>query len=88
LALLCLAFAGPGAHADPGERDAVVSAFNFSDLRQATNVVNHRVEYFYQLNQNIQMGFTGLIGRQLVTASSPTPERWLKRLQFDMIYKF
>ena len=70
------------------ERDAVVSAFNFSDLRQATNVVSHRLEYAYQLNSNITLGLTGLLGRQLATASSPIPERWLKRFQFDMIYKF
>ena len=70
------------------EREAVVSAFNFSDIRQATNVANHRMDYLYQLNKNVQMGFTGLIGRQLVTSASATPERFLKRLQFDLIYKF
>ncbi len=70
------------------ERDAVVSAFSFSDLRQATNDANHRLEVYYQAYKNITVGFTGLIGRQLVTAQSVTPERWLKRWQFDMIYKF
>jgi hypothetical protein len=70
------------------EKDAVVSAFNFSDLRQPTNNLNHRVEFFYLPYKNITLGFTGLIGRQIVTAQSPTEERWLKRLQFDMIYKF
>ena len=74
------------------EREAVVSAFSFSDLRQATNVANHRIEVLYQAYRNITLGFTGLIGRQLVTATSPTttvsPERWLKRLQFDLTYKF
>jgi hypothetical protein len=70
------------------ERDAVVAAFNFSDLRQATNDVNHRVEVYYQAYKNVTLGFTGLIGRQLVTAQSLTPERWLKRLQFDAVYKF
>jgi len=70
------------------EREAVVSAFNFSDLRQATNVANHRLEYFYQAYRNINLGFTALIGRQLTTASSPTKERFLKRLQFDLLYKF
>ncbi len=70
------------------ERDAVLAAFNFSDLRQATNDVNHRIEVFYQAYKNVQLGFTGLIGRQLVTAQSATPERWLKHLQFDAVYKF
>ncbi len=70
------------------EREAVVSAFSFSDLRQATNVANHRVEYAYQAYKNITLSFTGLIGRQLVTAATPARERFLKRFQFDVIYKF
>jgi len=70
------------------ERDAVVSAFNFSDIRQATNDINHRVEVYYQAYKNITVGMTGLFGRQLVTAQSATPERWLKRFQFDVVYSF
>ncbi len=69
------------------ERDAVPSAFNFDDKRQATNVAQHRLELFYQAYRNITLGFTGLIGRQLVTATS-AQERWLRRFQFDLIYKF
>lgn len=69
------------------EREAVLAAFNFSDLRQPTNVFNHRLEFFYQAYNNITLGFTGLIGRPLVTATSPQ-ERLLKRLQFDVLYKF
>jgi Putative porin len=70
------------------ERDAVLSAFDFSDLRQPTNVVEHRVEAYYQAHAHVQVGVTGLIGRQLVTAQSPTLERWLKRWQFDTIFSF
>jgi hypothetical protein len=70
------------------ERDAVLSAFNFSDLRQPTNVLEHRLEGYYQLHPHVQVGVTGLIGRQIVNASAPTEERWLKRWQFDTIYSF
>ncbi len=70
------------------ERDAVLSAFNFSDLRQPTNVIEHRVEGLYQAYPHVQLGVTGLIGRQIVTAQSPTEERWLKRWQFDTIFSF
>jgi len=70
------------------ERDAVLAAFNFSDLRQPTNDVNHRIEAYYQAYPHVQVGFTGLFGRQLVTAQSTTPERWLKRWQFDTIFSF
>ena len=70
------------------ERDSVLSAFDFSDLKQPTNVVEHRLEAYYQAFPHVQVGVTGLIGRQLVTAQSPTLERWLKRWQFDTIYSF
>lgn len=70
------------------ERDAVIAAFDFSDLRQPTNVLMHRVEAYYQAYPHVQIGVTGLIGRQLVTAQSTTPERWLKRWQFDTIFSF
>jgi len=70
------------------EREALVDAFNFSDLRLPTNDMNHRIIINYQWYRNIQLGFTGLFGRQLVTTSSPTKESTLKRLQFDIIYKF
>jgi hypothetical protein len=70
------------------ERDAVLAAFNFSDLRQPTNVIEHRVEALYQAYPHVQIGMTGLIGRQIVTAQSTTPERWLKRFQFDTIVTF
>ena len=72
------------------EREAVQTAFNFSDLRQGSNVSQHRLEIFYQANKNIQLNFTGLFGRPLnwdktvPTAAEPI----LKRLQFDVVYKF
>ena len=71
------------------EREAVLGVFNYSEMRQGTNASQHRVEVFYQAEKNIQLGFTGLFGRPLVTASSPGPaENILKRLQFDVQYKF
>ncbi len=70
------------------EREAVLAAFNFSDLRSPTNVVTHRIAYGYQAFRNITLNYTLLIGRQLVTATSPVEEPWLKRMQFDVVYKF
>ncbi len=50
------------------------------------------MEVFYQAYRQITLGFTGFFGRQLVTATSPTAttplEHFLKRFQFDVIYKF
>jgi hypothetical protein len=70
------------------EREAVLGAFNFSDLRQATNVVNHRFNFGYQVYKNVTLNYTLLVGRQLRTATSPDREPWLKRMQIDAIYKF
>jgi hypothetical protein len=70
------------------EREAVLAAFNFSDLRQPTNVVNHRLNFGYQAYKSVNLGFTALLGRALRTATSPDEEPWLKRLQFDVLYKF
>ena len=39
-----------------------------SDLRQPTNVIEHRIEGLYQAYPHVQLGVTGLIGRQIVTA--------------------
>lgn len=72
------------------EREAVMGEFNFSDFRQNSNVSQHRVEVFYQAYRNIQLGFTGLIGRPLhfnLPDTTPVEEN-LKRLQFDVIYRF
>jgi hypothetical protein len=70
------------------EREAVMGAFNFSDLRQNSNVSQHRIEVFYQAYKNVQLGFTGLFGRPLNWHTSAAPEPILKRLQFDVVYKF
>ena len=56
------------------EREAVLGNFNYSELRQGTNVTQHRVDSFYQLDQNVQLGFTALIGRPLAST-----EPWLTR---------
>jgi hypothetical protein len=65
------------------EREAVLGNFNYSDIRQGTNVTQHRFDAFYQMDKSIQLGFTALVGRPLAT-----PEPWLTRLQFDTIYIF
>ena len=70
------------------EREAVLGAFNASDIRQNSNVSQHRVEAFYQAYKNVQLAFTGFIGRPLNFGSTAPPENYLKRLQFDVIYKF
>jgi hypothetical protein len=65
------------------EREAVLGNFNYSELRQGTNVTEHRVDAFYQLDRSVQLGFTALLGRPLGST-----EPWLTRLQFDTVYIF
>jgi hypothetical protein len=65
------------------EREAVLGNFDYSEIRQGTNVSEHRVDAFYQFDRNVQLGFTALIGRPLGTT-----EPWLTRLQFDTVYIF
>jgi hypothetical protein len=65
------------------EREAVLGNFNYSDIRQGSNVSQHRIASFYQLDQSVQLGFAALIGRPLDTS-----EPWLTRLQIDTVYIF
>jgi Putative porin len=65
------------------EREAVLGNFNYSEIRQGTNVTQHRFEAFYQLDRSVQLGFAALVGRPLASA-----EPWLTRLQFDTVYIF
>lgn len=70
------------------EREAVLGVFNASDIRQNSNVSQHRLEAFYQAHSNVQLVFTGFFGRPLRSGNPGPPEDLLKRLQFDMFYKF
>jgi hypothetical protein len=75
-------------------RSCALSAMQFfprlisGDLRQPTNVIEHTYRGLLPTVPHVQVGATGLIGRQIVNAQSPTLERWLKRWQFDTIYSF
>ena len=80
------------------EQDAVISQFNESDLRAATNVVQHRAYINWLIEKNTTAGFTWWVGRTLNAnlqnaAKAPglpagQQDPFLNRLQFDLIYKF
>jgi hypothetical protein len=71
------------------QREAVIGAFNYSEIFPTSNVEMHRAEILYQLFDNVTLQLIGLFGRPLVTGGSPAPAQPLwKRLQFDMTYKF
>jgi hypothetical protein len=45
------------------EKDAVIGAWNESDLRSSTNVLNHRFNYAYMIKSNVTGQFTAWVGR-------------------------
>ena len=61
----------------------MLGAFNYSEIRQSSNVTQHRIDAFYQLDKSVQLGFAALVGRPLAST-----EPWLERLQFDTVYIF
>jgi hypothetical protein len=71
------------------QQEAIIGAFNYSEIFPANNVEIHRSEVLYQVFRNVTLQLNALIGRPLVTAGSPPPVQPLwERLQFDMTYKF
>jgi hypothetical protein len=71
------------------QREAVLGAFNYSEIFPTSNVEMHRPEISYQLFDNVTLQFNGLFGRPLAAAGRPAPAQPLwERLQFDMTYKF
>jgi len=79
-------------------QDAVISQFNESDMRAATNVVQHRFYGNWMVQRNTQIAFTYWYGRTLNAnlqnaAKAPglpagMQDPFLNRLQLDLIYKF
>jgi hypothetical protein len=80
------------------EQDAVISSFNESDQRSATNVVQHKIYFNWKIKNNVTFGVTDWIGRTLNTSLEnakrapgiPVGGRdpYLNRAQFDIIYTF
>jgi len=69
------------------QQESVIGAFNYSEILPPNNSTQHRIQVDYQLFQSVGLTFNALIGRPLVTASSPL-QPWSERLQFDVTYKF
>lgn len=80
------------------EQDAVIGAYNYDDLRASSNIINHRLRGAYQAHQNVSLNYTLLVGRLfnpqddlglVPPAFQPlNQDPFLRRMQFDVIYKF
>jgi hypothetical protein len=80
------------------EQDAVISQFNESDYRAATNVVQHRFFFNWAIAPSVTASYTMFIGRTLNTnlqnaarlsnIAVGQQEPFLKRMQLDLVYRF
>lgn len=80
------------------EQDAVLAAFNESEFRAPTNVLQHRAFFQWMVQKNTTAIFTGWFGhtldRNLQNAAVPptlpaqSQDPYVKKLQMDVIYKF
>lgn len=80
------------------EQDAVIAAFNESELRAPTNVIQNKLYAQWLVQKNTTLSFTDWIGRTLnrnlqnaavpVGLSAFQQDPYLNRMQFDVIYKF
>jgi len=70
------------------EQDAVLVPFNFSDIL-ASNSRAHMPTFAYQVANGVTLQWTGLFSQRVnpVVLNSPF-NRFLNRMQFDVIYKF
>jgi hypothetical protein len=70
------------------EQDAVLVPFNFSDIL-ASNSRVHMPTVGYQIANNVTAQWTGLFSQRVNKVVLVSPEnRYLNRMQFDVIYKF
>ena len=70
------------------EQDAVLVPFNFSDIL-ASNSRAHIPTFGYQIADAVTFQWTGLFSQRAnrVVLLSPS-NRWLNRMQFDVMYRF
>ncbi|HEX5732584.1 MAG TPA: putative porin [Blastocatellia bacterium] len=70
------------------EQDAVLVPFNFSDIL-ASNSRAHMPTFAYQVANGVTLQWTGLFSQRAnrVVLQSPS-NRWLNRMQFDVLYRF
>ena len=70
------------------EQDAVLVPFNFSDIL-ASNSRVHMPTLAYQVASSVTLQWTGLFSQRVNRVVLASPEnRFLNRMQFDVIYKF
>jgi hypothetical protein len=69
------------------ERDAVISAFNFSDMGPATNVVMNMASFSFMPINRLNLDATAILTRRLRVPAGD-PNALLKRIQVDARISF
>jgi hypothetical protein len=70
------------------EQDAVLVPFNFSDIL-ASNSLVHMPTFAYQVANGVTLQWTGLFSQRVNKVVPLSAEnRFLNRMQFDVVYKF
>ena len=69
------------------ERDAVVSAYNFSDMGPPTNVVMNMATFSYMPRSRVNLDFIAILTR-LIDPPAGDPNALLKRIQIDARVSF
>ena len=79
------------------EQDAVLAAFNESEMRAGSNLLQNRMLVAYQAQHNVTAQFSGGSGehstatwrmRRCAGLKAGVQEPYVKRFQMDLIYKF
>jgi len=70
------------------QQDAVLVPFNFSDIL-ASNSRAHMPTFAYQVANNVTLQWSGLFSQRANRVVIASPEnRFLNRMQFDVLYRF
>ena len=69
------------------QKEAVVGALIYSEIMPPNDSTQHKIEIDYQIYRGVGLDFIDLIGRPLVTPTTPL-QPWSQRLQFDINYEF
>ena len=69
------------------ERDAVVSAYNFSDMGPATNVIMNMATFSYMPRSRVNLDFIAIVTK-LIDAPVGNGNPLLKRIQVDARVSF
>ena len=77
------------------EKDAVLTAFNWDDMIQGSDIRAHRLFFGYTVDPRVTFNFTGLFNQRLNGLAGPigtnppgSLNRFTNRIQVDTVFRF